>query len=270
MKTLIWQQLHLRSEGQGKLWAVSQELIRRLNPDCDLLVIDNASPLDPLGFTPGYRWVQCRLGPMSEMVPTLDPGRHVGSKAPALIRFHESIGHFFHGHTWGLPVRDGPGRAHTLAWNIAMDSGYDRAVYLEADALFRHPVQWGFERMAPGPGVAAQPGGKYYSADWQIWWVNDLRWFREFDFTGKYDWKSRVGEPGGEPAAEDIYIRIFGEVLQRLPVTGDRGDATQLSAANLEEQYPQGLDLITHVHLCCFARWLELEGHPDLARRLWP
>ena len=149
-----------------------------------------------------------------------------------------------------------------------MASGYDRAVYIEADALFAHPVEWGFERMTKH--VACQPGGKYYQADWHIWWVNDLRWFREFDFVGKYDWRRRVGGPGGEPDAEDLYRTIFGDQLELLPVRGDRGDATSLDHTNLEQQYPGGMDLITHVSFETYARWLELLGQADLARRLVP
>ena len=161
-KTLIWQQLHIRSEGQGRLWAVSHELIRRLNPDADLMVIDNASPLDAMQFVPGSKWAICRLpeqfDPCEQQVPLLGPGRHHAKATPAFIRFKESLGHFFHGHSHGLPVRDGPGRAHSLAWTIAMDSGFDRAVYIEADALFAHPVSWGFDRMARH--VACQPAGR--------------------------------------------------------------------------------------------------------------
>jgi len=63
LSTLIWSQVHLRNEAQGRLFAVSHELIKRLNPAADILVIDNASPLDPVPFTHS-KWRECRLSAM--------------------------------------------------------------------------------------------------------------------------------------------------------------------------------------------------------------
>lgn len=234
MKTLIWQQVYLRNEGQARLFKISHNLIRRLNPDCDVMVIDNGSPVDPKDYVVPDLW----------------------------FRFDSPIGHFFHGGINGAPPRDGPGRAHSVAWSIAIAAGYDRAAYIEADTLFRHPVEWAFQQMTKP--VACQPGCRYYEVDWHAWFVRDLRWFKEFDFVGKYNWPSRVGEPGGEAAGEILYQRIFGEHLETLPIRGERGDAIGLTLENIHQLYPDGCDIITHVDTDCYAEFLRMNGHEDL------
>lgn len=266
-RILIWQQLHLRTPGQGRLWAVNQRLLRRLNPEADFLVIDNASPLEPTQFTPDVAWISMQLEPMDEYVPELPP--NVGANAGALVRFAESLGHFFHGHTDNRPVRDGPGRAHDRALRIAQCSGYRSACYVEADALFRRPVQWCFDQMS-GP-VGCQPRCAYGYLDWHVWPVKDVAWLvSDFDFLGRYDWKSRVGEPGGEKCGEHVYADIFGEHLEVVPMTGIRGDTVALTEANFGQHGAADFDYITHVSLRTFALWLEATGHGDLAPELFP
>lgn len=237
---MIWSQVHLRTDEQAKLFEVSQALIRKLNPGVHTLVIDNASPIDPRPYADPDMW----------------------------FRTPDAIGHFFHDVRGinGKPPRDGPGRAHTLAWSIAMAMGYERGVYIEADALFFRPVEWGFSQMTKP--IACQPRGAYYELDWHVWWIRDFKWFREFDFIGKYDWQNRVGEPGGEPAGEKIYIRIFGDNAQPLPIRGERGDALQLSGANFDQHFPDGIDLLTHVDIGTFQWVLWKMGHGELASRL--
>ncbi len=236
-ETLIWQQVYLQNEGQGRLFSISNALIKRLNPDCDVMVIDNGSPLDPKQYAEANLW----------------------------FRFDSAIGHYFHGGINGAPPRDGPGRAHSVAWSIAIAAGYARAAYVEADCLFSLPVRWMFERMTKP--IGAQPACKYYAYDWHVWAVNDLRWFKDFDFVGKYDWPSRVGEQGGEPAGEILYQRIFGDHLEALPIRGERGDAIGLTVENYDSLYPDGCDIITHVDTDCYAHFLKQNGHADLIER---
>lgn len=257
-RTLIYQQTHIRHPSQGKLFAVSHALARKLNPDCDFLVVDNASPLPAWSWCDAARerWHTHPLFPMSEeVIPITDRN--------TLVRFHESIGHFFHGRTDGGKALDGPGRAHSLALNMAMQAGYDRAAYIEADALFRRPVSWAFDRMTKP--VGCQPKCRYYELDWHVVFFKDLAWLREFDFVGKYDWKNRVGEPGGEPAGEVIWQRILGEHVEGLPLVGDRGDAVGLCTGNIDQLYPGGVDVLTHVDAATYQFWLVQQGHADLS-----
>lgn len=262
-RTLIWSQVHLRSVGQGRLFAACQELIRRLNPEADLLVIDNASPIAPENFIDGP-WQQCHLRPLSEVVPTLEPGSHVGAKVPAMVHFHESLGHFFHGHSHGRPVRDGPGRAHTLALKMALAAGYDRACYIEADCLFRRPVGPIMDAMTRP--VGCQPRIKYGYLDWHVWPIKDMAMASHF--IEKYDWKNRVGEPGGELPGEHVYEDIFGDQLEVLPLDVVRGDVYAMTAGNMGQLFPHGLDGLTHVPLDCFALALRQWGFADMAEGL--
>lgn len=268
MRTLIWSQVHLRNVGQGLIFGACQELIRRLNPEADLLVIDNASPVDPEQFVAGD-WAKCNLRPMSEIVPLLEPGAHVGAKAPALVRYHESLGHFFHGHTHGRPVRDGPGRAHSLALRMAEAAGYDRACYIEADCLFRRPVGPIMDAMTKPVGCQRRIDSPAYGyLDWHVWPIADMAWLKAFDFVSRYDWKNRVGEPGGERPGEYVYEDIFGDHLEVLPIDVVRGDVYALTAANLNRLFPRGVDGLTHVPMDCFALALRQWGFVDIAEGL--
>ena len=153
MRTLIVQSVHLRTEEQARLFTVSHALIRKLNPDADLLVMDNASPVDPMQCLPG-KWQHYGLEPMSDDVPFITRPRSV-------VRFAEAIGHFQYGGTM-----DGPGRAYMRALEIAMASGYDRFCYIESDCLVSLPAEWWFDRMKkPVAGSAPNiPGSGYLSS----------------------------------------------------------------------------------------------------------
>src|SRR5262249_32947597 len=135
-----------------------------------------------------------------------------------------------------------------------------------ADALFFLPVEWGFSQMTKP--VACQPAGKYYALDFHVVWWRDLKWLKEFDFFGRYDWQNRVGEPGGEPAGEDIWIKILGDHVEPLPVRGERGDALGLYVGNFDKHFPNGIDLCTHVDIGTFQWVLWKMGHGEFATSL--
>lgn len=155
-----------------------------------------------------------------------------------------------------------------MALAIAMASNYDRAVYIEADALFALPVAWGFDQLTKP--IGCQPSCGYYSADWHVWWIKDLKWFRAFDWWGKYDWPNRVGDRRGEPAGEVLYERIFSEHLQRLPVRGNRGEVLRLNAHNYHALFPRGCHIVTHVDAHCAEVFLADNGFHDLIPKLYP
>ncbi len=260
MSLLLWQQVHLRHPDQGRIFKASHELARRLNPEADFLVIDNASPVDPGPYLPAGS-LECKLGPHSIEVPQLAPRADLPTQGTQVVKFHESIGHFFHGHTYGLPVRDGPGRAHTLALQMALKAGYDRACYIEADCLFRRPVGAIMDAMTQPVGCQARI--KYGYLDWHVWPLTTRAAMQHF--ITAYDWQHRVGEPGGELPGEHVYEDVFKDMLEVLPITVIRGDTISLTEHNLDLIFPDSLDGLTHVSLACFAMWLRKENHPDLA-----
>ncbi len=239
-KTLIYQQTHIKTAEQGRLFAVSQALLRRLNPGADYMLVDNASPLDPRQFATGHNF---------------------------FFQFPESIGHFSPSYlTERDDPRDGPGRAHTYAWGIAHGLGYQRTFYCEADCLFAKPAEWGFQQMTKR--IGCQPGVTQYgySRDWHVVWVSDIPWFvQDFDFPTKYAWETRTQH---SPAGEHLYEQILGEEAEILPVTGIRGETVGLSGANFRQHFPTGCDLVTHIDNAGHAEFLRSAGHEDLIEKL--
>ena len=254
MKTLpplLIQQVHLRTEEQCRLFAVSQALLRRLNPGCHLLVIDNASPLDPLPWMAG-EWEEHRLGPMSDDVPVI-------AGELKLLRFAEAIGHFNYGGT-----ADGPGRANMRSIQVAHAGGYKRAVYFESDCLVSLPVKWWFDRMKKP--VACQPVCRHGFVDWQVM-PYDVQFMASFGFVEKYDWKNQTVEKNAGTFGEQQYFDILGDDVEIIPVRGERVEGT-LDVKAWVEKYKAGVDFVTHGDYEIYAAFLVLNGHKDLVPML--
>lgn len=260
MKSLILSQCYLTTEAQGRLLAVCLELAQQLNPGYDILLIDNASPLDPIAWCSGL-WKFAVLANVMPL-PILGGGR-------MMARFTQSIGHFSHkftGERDPSTARDGPGRAIMTGLQIAMNSGYDRLVSLESDCLFARPFDEGFAMMTKA--AAMLPRTKHGYLETNVMWFNDLKWLKEYNLIGRYDWPNQTPQtqrPGRE--GERIYEEILGSHLQVLPYKGGRGEG-YTNAQNLTAIYPEGIDFLTHVSRETFARFLELNGHGDLGEKL--
>ena len=251
-KPLIsFQSVHLRTVEQARLFAVSHALIERLNPGIHCLIMDNASPLDPMQFLNGS-WDLIKIDDDHE-VPTL-------KLSHTIVRFKDSIGHFSYAKRDenGKPIdcRDGPMRAVTKAIEIGIASGYERAVYQETDALCSLPYSWWFERMTKP--VACQPVCRHGFTDWNVWpmW---LGYMQRSDFVGQYDWRNRDGTEDGEI----VVPRILGDNVEIIPVRGERWEF-DLSPEQFRRIYAGGCDLITHVSRETHAAFLEMSGHSDL------
>lgn len=243
-RTLIFTQCFIQDEEKGRLAGVSLELNHRLNPGFDLLLIDNASPLDPLRF----------------IIPHDD-------RPIDIFRFPDSIGHFgqkFKDET-GEP-RDGPGRAIMTGIQMAFDGGYDRLVITESDALFARPFEEGFSLMKRP--AATLPRTKWGYLENNVMWFADLRWLQGFDLIGKYGWEKQTKETqdaGNE--GERHYERILQGHLDVLPFKGGRGEG-YTNESNLRAIYPDGVDFLTHVSRETFAEFLRLNGFDDLVEKL--
>ena len=254
MKTLpplLIQQVHLRTEAQCRLFAVSQALLRRLNPGCHLLVIDNASPLDPLPWMAG-EWDQVLLSPMSDKVPLIE-------RDMTLLRFAEALGHFSYGGT-----ADGPGRAIMRGIEMAIEGGYKKAVYIESDCLVSRPVKWWFDQMKKP--VACQPVSRHGFVDWQVM-PFDVKFMGEFCFVGKYDWKNQTVEKNAKTFGEQQYFDILGDNVEIIDCVGERVEGT-LDVKGWVEKYKSGVDFVTHGDYEIYAAFLVLNGHKDLVPML--
>lgn len=253
---LIFLQCYLRSEERGRLMNVAIRLLERLNPDSHVLLIDNDSDLDPRDF---LDWDVPLVGLDAD-----DPVRFPkGLPRKTILQFPDSIGHMAPAYAAERPnPKDGPGRAIMTGLEIAMASGYRRASYHESDALLFLPNQWAWDRLRKP--VGCQPRTPYGGfLDYQAWYIADLPWFRDFDFVGKYDWKTR----GPNPCGEIVYEQILGDHMQVLPMRGGRmeGDMTE---EKFRAVYADGIDFLTHTEKDVYAAALEMNGHADLVELL--
>lgn len=258
MKTLILTQCHLKSDEQGRMLGTNLELMQRLNPGYDVLLIDNASLIEPERFLPEGCW---------RMDYSLDAaGDDETVEGSFNIEwFEEAIGHFSHKFDGERiqPARDGPGRAIMTGIRIAQNSGYDRLVYCEDDCLFAKPLEEGFARMQKP--VAMLPRTRWGYLETNVMWFADLKWLERFDLIGRYDWPNQKQGPGRE--GERVYEAILGEHLQVLPFKGGRGE-NFISERNLTHVFPNGIDFITHVSRETHGTILRMNGHGDLVPKL--
>lgn len=259
MRTLLFTQCFLQTEERARLLAVNLELMQRLNPDFHILLIDNASPLWPQNFSP-HSWVGTAYDfEAFNIFPPLE-------SSFSIVRFRESIGHFSHkfvGERDPLTARDGPGRGIMTALRIAMNSGYDRAVSMEDDALFCRPLEEGFAQMTKP--VACLPRGKFGYLETNVLWFSDLKWLESYKFIERYDWPNQKQGPGRE--GERVWEWLLGEHLQVLPFRGGRGEGF-MNERNLDAVFPNGVDWLTHVSRETYAELLRIHGHDDLAEKL--
>lgn len=257
-KTLIFSQVMARDEWPAKLLHASLTLACKLNPDADIVLIDNAStiPLEP--YLPDGPWITNHMeaGP----VPRVHGKRTV-------MCFDNALGHFHYNKNDDPPPRDGPGRAIMTGLQIGIDGCYDRVMYIEGDALTVRPAEFFFDKMHKP--AASSPRTPYGYLDWNLFFIKDMAWFRKFDFIGKYAWQHRHRK---EPPGEEIYEVIFGSALQVLPLSGGRGDPQQINLwqgkTNIAKAFPEGCDYLTHAKKEDFDLFLEINGYPELKELL--
>jgi hypothetical protein len=238
----------------GRLLHVSLTLVCRLNPDADVLLIDNAStlPLEP--YLPDGPWIvnEMEAGP----VPRIHGKRTV-------LRFKDALGHFHYNKNADPPPRDGPGRAIMTGLQAAIDGCYDRCMYIEGDAVTSRPAEHFFAHM--DKPVASPKRTPHGYLDWNLFFIKDVDWLRRFDFIGKYAWQHRHR---GEPPGEEIYEVIFGKSLQVMNLSGGRGDPMLLNGwqghTTIKDAFPNGCDYFTHGRKEDFEMFLEVNGHSDL------
>lgn len=197
-----------------RLWLRTHDA---LNPDCDLMLVDSASP---------------RLHEV---------------EIPARCRVHQfgdNVGHLSRSST--TPGRDGWGRAFCRGLEIACEENYDYVVHVEGDSLLRLRVMPICEHMrrekaacfstpvegmrVPGSGVGwVETGLMFFST----------KYLRESDFVREYDWERRKISP----TPEVVVRQLLGKDLVMQPWRALRADKNQVTAENVLE-----LDWVTHQH----------------------
>jgi SAM-dependent methyltransferase len=187
-------------------------LTTRLNPDCDILLVDSASPYF--------------LGDNFKLPPQVK-----------YWSFPDNVGHL------SRRGRDGWGRAFCKGLQFAIDGGYDYAVHIEGDSLLRLPVMPIAEQMRAGKiKVASTEVGGMRNAHLRQWvetglMAFDVGYVRDSGFIRKYDWEHRQAAP----TPENVIWRILGKDLTLMPWRTQRGDKRQITAQTVAEY-----DWITH------------------------
>lgn len=204
-------------------WAA---LHKHLNPECDLLMVDSKSPLlwdEDGGPAPGLTKVDCPV-----------------------YSFPENIGHLSRNGPGGPASkgRDGWGRAFCEGLNRAVLDGYDYAVHIEGDSLFRLPVMPIVRQMrSDGAKVASVPveGTRRKEVGWVETGLMffDCAYVRDTRFTDRYDWANRKQSP----TPEKVIFNILGKDLKMMPWRAERGDKSQITVENVTN-----LDWVTHCH----------------------
>jgi ADP-heptose:LPS heptosyltransferase/SAM-dependent methyltransferase len=211
LRTLIFGTVFVDSEDRARLVGQWQRLHKHLNPGCDLLLVDSASP---------YPW-----------------------KAQSGVRVHDfgdNIGHLARG------GRDGWGRAFTWGLQAAIDGGYDYVVHIEGDSLFQMPVAPEITYLESIKNCIYHPvispnvsGTKRKEKGWVETGLMmfNVEWLRSSGFIGKYDWQNRKAKPEPEKVIGDI----LGNGYADIPYKAERGDKGQITAENAAS-----FDWITH------------------------
>lgn len=226
MRILIFGTCYVDTEAKARLVQQWVEVNRLVNPDCDLLLVDSASPK-----LPGY----------------LDT---------AVYQLNDNVGHL------ARNGQDGWGRAFCAGLQFAIDRGYDYVVHIEGDSLCRLPVSTICMNMAfRDVAVQSVPvrGTKRVERCWaetglMFFAVNKLH-----DFIEQYDW--RDGKRKRYPyTPEAVIYDILGLSLQMMAWKTTRDDVGVLTVSNVKDY-----DWITHTTpeiYDAFVKFVKSMDHP--------
>ncbi len=213
---------HLRTEWDATLLGIWRQMLEPQG--CDLLIVESKSPYEGL---PDW--------PRTE-IPD-DDAQMAVSGPRNILAFRDKRGHPFHD---GVLAGAGSDRAMMMGFQTAINSGYERVVYLEMDLLFARPLSEAFAMMTkPAACLPLVSHGKFPEVGL---FIADCQHMREIDFVARYDWKGPT-----RPEGELRQWRIYGDDLQFLPFRGCR-DANLMTPQALRRSYPDGIDWLTHVY----------------------
>jgi hypothetical protein len=214
IKVFLFGTCYIDSEPRVALTKQWAELMLRLNSDCDIWLIDSASP----------------------MRPQLDPRINI-------FDFGNNVGHL--SRPGVTPGRDGWGRAFCKGLELA--SNHDYAVHIEADSLFRLPVapicRQLREQAVKVASIPVNSANKILDR-----WVEtglmffDVNYLKASNFVAKYNWPLRKRLP----TPEVVINMMIRPDLTMMPWKGIRQDKfPAIGNANIKAG---GYDWITHFH----------------------
>ncbi len=251
MRTLIFCMTHLRTETEGRLLRIWQEMLEYQNTfPFDLLIVDSASPQPPGCFLMwGHEWLHVDIPD--------DDAQMVLREPRTILKFRDKRGHPFHD---GVREACGSDRALMMGFQTAINSGYDRVVYLEMDLLFARSLQDAFDMMTkPAACLPLVSHGKFPENGL---FIADCKHMQNINFVERYNWRGPCS-----PEGELRQWRIYGDDCQLLPFRGSRVGA-EMSPEQLKRDYPDGIDWITHATIPTLQEFLRMNNFPHLAEIL--
>lgn len=210
----------------------------KLNPDCDLLLVDSASPaLNPVE--------DLGISPATDSRVFTD---NVGSPSLTLDRFPDNIGHLSRNGPRGPSSggQDGWGRSFCEGLATAIEANYDYVVHIEGDSLFRLPVL-PIVRQMVRDGIKAISVPVNGTKRNEVNWVEtglmlfNVDFVEQSEFIPKYGWNRNKGRSG---TPEHWIFNQLGSNLKMMPWKALRGDKNQITAENVDE-----LDWVTHCRI---------------------
>jgi Methyltransferase domain len=225
-RILIFGTSYVDNQDRANLANYWIELNQKLNPDCDLLVVDTPCA------TFKMEW---------PAAPNL-----------SIFSFSDNIGHL------SRKGRDGWGRAFTKGLQLAVEQGYDYVVHVEADSLLRLPVRPVVQQMAEEGTAAVSTPVKHHGRDLPEWAETGLMFFsvkyvRDSKLISKYDWERRTVSP----TPEIVVRRLLASSLKMMPWKALRANKHHdINSRNLSTW---DLDWITHTHsdVACYRMFFE-------------
>lgn len=206
MKCLIFGTTYI--DGPDRLRLLNQwiDLNERLNPDCDLLIVDT-----PSGYT---------------FEPT--------SNRPLMIeRFKDNIGHMARG------GRDGWGRAFCRGLELAMFGKYDYVAHVEGDSLCRLPIKRMFAEMSKNAiHIASVPvmGTKKQEHEWVETGLMLMSVSHVFKIglISRYDWPAG-GKLYPNNTPERVLFKLIGDDLTMMSWRAYRDQARRLKPVDVAQ-----------------------------------
>jgi len=218
--TLIFGTAYIATQEQRYVLTLWRDLVTKLNPATDILVVDSASPALP----------------------------DVGSIK--VLQLGDNIGHL------GTTGRDGWGRAFCAGLQHAISAGYRYAAHIETDLLFARPVSEIIAKMENANVRIAAPMAYPHQFIETALMFMDVRYIAETGFTEAYDWERMT--PGIYP--ENKVLQITEPALFALPLRGLRNDFGQLSPKTMARMFPLGIDWLTHADPATLRAFMEVNG----------
>ena len=221
-RVLIFATTYIKNDARRKLLDQWLTMTIRRNPNCDILLVDTPpSPTSYLSIDPKH-------GAFLPYTPGLATPRMAH-------RFPDNVGHLLE--RAGPTHRDGWGRGFCFGLQAAIDGGYDYAVHIEGDSLFRFPCVpiirqmqrhgWDAVSTLSVPGrtdmIEIETALMFFKAGY----------VRESNFIANYNWPSLRTST---PSPENIIYRLLGEHLHLMPWRAERqhGQLTPESVVNMD------------------------------------